>query len=185
MWPVRNSLFPHVPPYILFNTHNSDVPFTLPIGQKYLKWKLSRITPFIVKNTLTNSGFYLVRSEFSRGLHPFPPHSYYYFCLTRLLLKLLKNIIQRKDFEFSLMFFRGKNFVRYSNEIVQIFHGIGCSVDSNEWSGTWGKHMRSHMFKTLKDTQKLNHFPGTFQIGRKDRLWRNLQRLTNKFGQQE
>lgn len=28
----------------------------------------------------------------------------------------------------------------------------------------------------------MNHFPGTFQIGRKDRLWRNLQKLSNKYG---
>jgi tubulin polyglutamylase TTLL4 len=45
--------------------------------------------------------------------------------------------------------------------------------------------MKSPMFKTLKETQKLNHFPGTFQLGRKDRLWRNFQRLINKFGYKE
>ncbi|KAJ8946805.1 hypothetical protein NQ314_008789 [Rhamnusium bicolor] len=48
--------------------------------------------------------------------------------------------------------------------------------ESNEWLGTWGKHMKSPLFKTLKETQKLNHFPGTFQLGRKDRLWRNFQK---------
>jgi tubulin polyglutamylase TTLL4 len=57
--------------------------------------------------------------------------------------------------------------------------------ESNQWLGTWGKHMKSPMFKTLKETQKLNHFPGTFQLGRKDRLWRNFQRLINKFGYKE
>lgn len=45
--------------------------------------------------------------------------------------------------------------------------------------------MKAPMFKTLKDTQKLNHFPGTFQIGRKDRLWRHFQRLIAKFGYKE
>lgn len=28
-------------------------------------------------------------------------------------------------------------------------------------------------------------FKGTFQIGRKDRLWRNIQRFMNKFGKEE
>lgn len=57
--------------------------------------------------------------------------------------------------------------------------------ESNEWTGTWGKHMKSINFKVLKDYQKINHFPGTFQIGRKDRLWRNLFKLMTKFGKKE
>jgi tubulin polyglutamylase TTLL4 len=29
---------------------------------------------------------------------------------------------------------------------------------------------------------QVNHFPGTFQIGRKDRLWRNMNRLQARIG---
>ena len=32
---------------------------------------------------------------------------------------------------------------------------------------------------------QLNHFPGSFQIGRKDRLWRNLSKMRARFGKQE
>ena len=53
------------------------------------------------------------------------------------------------------------------------------------WNGTWGKHMKSPCFKTIKDFQKINHFPGTFQIGRKDKLWKNFARLQSKFGKEE
>uniref|UniRef100_A0A6A7G147 Tubulin polyglutamylase TTLL4-like n=2 Tax=Hirondellea gigas TaxID=1518452 RepID=A0A6A7G147_9CRUS len=53
------------------------------------------------------------------------------------------------------------------------------------WSGTWGKHMKTTAFKSIKSYQKINHFPGTFQIGRKDKLWRNFLRLQNKFGKEE
>ncbi|KAK6315492.1 hypothetical protein J4Q44_G00150210 [Coregonus suidteri] len=31
----------------------------------------------------------------------------------------------------------------------------------------------------------LNHFPGSFQIGRKDRLWRNLSKMQAQFGKRE
>ena len=34
----------------------------------------------------------------------------------------------------------------------------------------------------VKEGQKLNHFPGTFNIGRKDKLWRNYHKLMLKFG---
>ncbi|KAG5871717.1 hypothetical protein JTB14_008543 [Gonioctena quinquepunctata] len=117
-WPVRCSLFPNIPPYIQFVSHDSEIEVKVPNGKKFFKWKLSTITPVIVRKTLTNSGFALVRK-------------------------------------------------------------------SNQWLGTWGKHMKSPMFKTLKDNQKLNHFPGTFQLGRKDRLWRNFQRMISKYGHKE
>jgi len=45
--------------------------------------------------------------------------------------------------------------------------------------------MKSLCFKTLREQQKLNHIPGTFQIGRKDWLWRNLHRLMLKYSQEE
>lgn len=52
-----------------------------------------------------------------------------------------------------------------------------------EWGGQWGKHMKGAMFRsTLKDYQKLNHLPATFQLGRKDRLWKNVYRFILKYG---
>lgn len=32
---------------------------------------------------------------------------------------------------------------------------------------------------------QLNHFPGSFQIGRKDRLWRNVSKMQLRFGKKE
>uniref|UniRef100_A0A1Y1KUX1 Tubulin polyglutamylase TTLL4 n=2 Tax=Photinus pyralis TaxID=7054 RepID=A0A1Y1KUX1_PHOPY len=121
-WPIRESLFPFVPPYITFTSHAKSAK-QLPSASRHLKWKLSTITPILIRKTLTNSGFRMVRSE--------------------------------------------------------------CFTESNDWMGTWGKHMKSPMFKTLKETQKLNHFPGTFQLGRKDRLWRNFQKCIHMYGYKE
>ncbi|XP_066994664.2 tubulin polyglutamylase ttll-4 isoform X2 [Anabrus simplex] len=115
---LRASLFSHVPPYISFSMHDTKGEALPPDIARHLKWKLSTITPLVVRRTLVNSGFKLVRK-------------------------------------------------------------------SNDWCGTWGKHMKSMCFKTLKEFQKINHFPGTFQIGRKDRLWKNLYRLMTKFGKKE
>lgn len=57
--------------------------------------------------------------------------------------------------------------------------------EPNDWMGTWGKHMKSPCFKTLHSYQKFNHLPGSFQIGRKDRCWRNLQTLMSRHGKKE
>ncbi|XP_063243169.1 tubulin monoglutamylase TTLL4-like isoform X3 [Bacillus rossius redtenbacheri] len=126
---LRASLFSHVPPYVQFSTHEEKGESLPSEIQRLMKWKLSTITPLIVRRTLVNSGFRLIRSEFYNS---------------------------------------------------GLFH-----KESNDWIGTWGKHMKSFCFKTLKDSQKMNHFPGTFQIGRKDRLWKNLHRLMAKFGKKE
>ncbi|XP_075984355.1 uncharacterized protein LOC142982007 isoform X3 [Anticarsia gemmatalis] len=127
---LRQSLFPRVPPYLKFVGHEESASLKIPMPiQKHLKWKLTTITPIVVKKTLTNSGFRLVKSECDTAECP--------------------------------------------------------QEETVEWIGIWGKHMKSIMFRAIKDGQKMNHFPGTFQIGRKDRLWRNLQKLVTKYGVSE
>ncbi|XP_013166175.1 PREDICTED: uncharacterized protein LOC106116741 isoform X3 [Papilio xuthus] len=127
---LRLSLFPRVPPYLKFASHEETAPLKIPAPiQKHLKWKLTTITPILVKKTLTNSGFRLVKSECDTSECP--------------------------------------------------------QEETVDWIGIWGKHMKSLMFRAIKDGQKMNHFPGTFHIGRKDRLWRNLQKLVSKYGMNE
>lgn len=116
--PLVPSLFAHVPPYITFSTHEEKGPPMPPAIHKVLKWKMTLITPIVVRKVLLNSGF-------------------------RLLKK------------------------------------------TNDWVGIWGKHMKSPCFKTLRPYQKFNHLPGSFQIGRKDRVWRNLQTQMNRHGKKE
>ncbi|XP_075385423.1 tubulin monoglutamylase TTLL4 [Tenrec ecaudatus] len=112
------SLFPNVPPTIYFGTRDERVE-KLPVEQrKLLRWKMSTVTPNIVKQTIGRSHF---------------------------------KISKRND----------------------------------DWLGCWGHHMKSTSFRTIREHQKLNHFPGSFQIGRKDRLWRNLSRMQSRFGKKE
>ncbi|KAL8567949.1 hypothetical protein ACOMHN_029124 [Nucella lapillus] len=56
---------------------------------------------------------------------------------------------------------------------------------NHDWLGCFGKHMKAIAFKALREYQKLNHFPGSFQLGRKDRLWRNLSKMQVSFGKKE
>ncbi|NWY48381.1 TTLL4 polyglutamylase, partial [Sylvia atricapilla] len=112
------SLFPNVPPTIYFSTRDETVE-KLPWEQrKLLRWKMCRVTPNIVKQTIDRSHFRV-------------------------------------------------------------------SKKSNDWLGCWGHHMKSPGFKAIREHQKLNHFPGSFQIGRKDRLWRNLLKMQARCGKKE
>lgn len=56
---------------------------------------------------------------------------------------------------------------------------------TSDWVGTWEKHMKSPGFKSIHSHQKFNHLPGTFKIGRKDSVWRNLKTQIGKHGKKE
>lgn len=112
------SLFPHMPSTLYFSTANEKVELLPPEQMKQLKWKITTVTPNVVKNTISRSHFKATKK-------------------------------------------------------------------SHDWLGCWGHHMKSPGFKAIREYQKLNHFPGSFQIGRKDRLWRNLSKMQARFGKRE
>ncbi|XP_015215096.2 tubulin monoglutamylase TTLL4 [Lepisosteus oculatus] len=112
------SLFPNVLPTLYFSTPDEKVELLSSEQKKLLKWKMSTVTPNVVKHTIARSHF-------------------------------------------------------------------KASKKSYDWLGCWGHHMKSPGFKAIREYQKLNHFPGSFQIGRKDRLWRNLSKMQARFGKRE
>ncbi|KAI8917215.1 tubulin-tyrosine ligase family-domain-containing protein [Powellomyces hirtus] len=50
------------------------------------------------------------------------------------------------------------------------------------WLGCWGKHFMPERFKKVHPWQKVNHFPMSFEIGRKDKLLANYHRLRGACG---
>ncbi|XP_069838627.1 tubulin monoglutamylase TTLL4 isoform X3 [Dendropsophus ebraccatus] len=112
------SLFPNTPSTIYFATQDEKVELLPWAQRKLMKWKMSTVTPNIVKQTVARSHFRITKKN-------------------------------------------------------------------HDWLGCWGHHMKSTGFKAIRDYQKLNHFPGSFQIGRKDRLWRNLSKMQARFGRKE
>ncbi|XP_025051107.1 tubulin polyglutamylase TTLL4 [Alligator sinensis] len=115
---LLGSLFPNMPPTIYFGTCDERVE-KLPWEQRrLLRWKMSSVTPNVVKQTVARSHFRVSRRN-------------------------------------------------------------------SDWLGCWGHHMKSPAFRIIKEHQKINHFPGSFQIGRKDRLWRNLAKMQTRCGKRD
>lgn len=64
-----------------------------------------------------------------------------------------------------------------------VFRNNVSSAKGAERSGQGvGEAERSH---SICVPFQLNHFPGSFQIGRKDRLWRNLLKMQARCGKKE
>jgi hypothetical protein len=61
--PLAPSLFPFVPPYITFSTYEDKGPDMPSMIHKILKWKLTTITPLLVRKVLLNTGFRLMKSK--------------------------------------------------------------------------------------------------------------------------
>lgn len=52
----------------------------------------------------------------------------------------------------------------------------------NNWNAIWCKHLRINEFGQVGYHQRVNHYPGSFNFGRKDRLWINLKAKADKYG---
>lgn len=50
------------------------------------------------------------------------------------------------------------------------------------WLGYWGRHWKTSDYNQMSVNQKVNHYPGSFHIGRKDRIWFHLKEFMRRFG---
>ncbi|KAI8927569.1 tubulin-tyrosine ligase family-domain-containing protein [Entophlyctis helioformis] len=52
----------------------------------------------------------------------------------------------------------------------------------DDWVGYWGKHLPADKYKNIDPWQMINHFPMSFEIGRKDRMLKNTTAMRERFG---
>ncbi|KAJ3175126.1 Tubulin polyglutamylase ttll4 [Irineochytrium annulatum] len=60
--------------------------------------------------------------------------------------------------------------------------GFKLVKGGKKWIGYWGKHFPVERFKLVQPWQKVNHFPMSFEIGRKDRMYVNVSRMRERAG---
>ncbi|XP_059376915.1 tubulin polyglutamylase TTLL5 isoform X2 [Carassius carassius] len=61
------------------------------------------------------------------------------------------------------------------------FHEV--HPNSNDFNLMWtGSHLKPYLLRSLQDFQKVNHFPRSFELTRKDRLYKNIQRKQQTHG---
>ncbi|XP_030574251.1 tubulin polyglutamylase TTLL5 isoform X2 [Archocentrus centrarchus] len=61
------------------------------------------------------------------------------------------------------------------------FHEV--HPNSNDFNLMWtGSHLKPYILRSLQDFQKVNHFPRSHELTRKDRLYKNIQRMQQTHG---
>lgn len=70
------------------------------------------------------------------------------------------------------------------NAVIKAFEAAGLKyTDSNkDFNILWAKRATVYTLASLNPYQKVNHFPGTWGVGRKDRLAYNIRRMQRYFG---
>ena len=56
-------------------------------------------------------------------------------------------------------------------------------TESHEWNLLWSSgSCKSYLYEGLNEYQKINHFPQSFEITRKDKLAINVNKMQQKYG---
>ncbi|XP_023208193.1 tubulin polyglutamylase TTLL5 isoform X2 [Xiphophorus maculatus] len=77
--------------------------------------------------------------------------------------------------------------VRTDSRLVRrilINHGFHeVHPNSNNFNLMWtGSHLKPYLLHSLQEFQKVNHFPRSYELTRKDHLYKNIQRMQQTYG---
>lgn len=83
------------------------------------------------------------------------------------------------------LFYSHTDAVHEYNAVINILRQGGLyrvKADGNRWLLLWSNHPSPELLRALRPSQKTNHFPGSWNLGRKDAVWKNISRMQRKFG---
>lgn len=68
--------------------------------------------------------------------------------------------------------------------VAKTFYNNGClPTTTKDWTVQWGgPGMKDPAYQALNEYQRVNHFPGSTELTRKDRLWTHFQEMKQAFG---
>ena len=151
-----------------------------PLNQVFIKREKARL-PYSVFKPHANE-IYFLKSIFA-GRPPtafFPYPSYVHIDRTADRVRKYK----RDEIDYLFMSFKISDTTHIYNAVVNTCKNAGFNMVegvNNYFNLQWTGYITSEDIKTLNKYQKTNHFPGSSQLGRKDLLWRNMNRLRLKF----
>ena len=94
----------------------------------------------------------------------------------KIQIKLTKHVIISERYHMTYKF--GGSETKVVRNILNAhgFHEV--HPNSSDFNVVWtGAHLKPFTLRGLSEFQKINHFPRSYEITRKDRLYKNLQRM--------
>lgn len=91
------------------------------------------------------------------------------------------------DEEGPRMFYSHTDAIHQYNAVINILRYGGLfrvRAETNRWTVLWSLHPTPDQLRRFSPVQRANHFPGSFHLGRKDLIWRNLAKMQQRFGKE-
>jgi hypothetical protein len=57
-------------------------------------------------------------------------------------------------------------------------------TEGNMWNVLWSAPLKPETLRRLDKYRHCNHFPGTFQLGRKDSMYKNISKMIREYGEE-
>lgn len=89
------------------------------------------------------------------------------------------------DIDGPRLFYSHTDAVHEYNAVINIMRQGGLyrvKADTQRWLLLWSNHPPPEVLQAMKASQRTNHFPGSWHLGRKDLLWRNISRMQRRHG---
>mmetsp|Transcript_17365 Transcript_17365/g.16575 ORF Transcript_17365/g.16575 Transcript_17365/m.16575 type:complete len:80 (-) Transcript_17365:1152-1391(-) len=70
------------------------------------------------------------------------------------------------------------------NSVVNSLKTAGMKIlgpNSDKWNVMWTGVVKPELLRECNKFQRINHYPNSFHLGRKDLMWKNIQRMKYKF----
>ena len=156
-----------------------------PVSAAFLRREKGRLPYSVFKATSPDVKF--IKSEF-KGRPPTAFFTYpsYVTMPQAYSTDLVKSYSRRGDIEYLYMSFLISERTHIYNAVVNTMKTAGFDLleFGEEFNLIWTGYTTIEDILKLNKYQKINHFPESVNLGRKDLLWRNIYRMRLKFPKQ-
>jgi len=91
-----------------------------------------------------------------------------------------------EDVEYLFMTFKIADSTHVYNAVVNTFKtgGFQLAEDGDRFNCVWNGYTKPEEIAPLNKYQKINHFPNSVYLGRKDKCWYQLWQFQQRFGKE-
>jgi len=154
-----------------------------PVSAAFLRREKGRLPYSVFKATADDVHF--IKSNY-KGRPPtvyFPYPSYVSSKNPNFDQSLIKSYSRRGELEYLFMSFHNSDRTHIYNAVVNTMKNGGFEMieKGEDWNLIWTGYCQIEDIMSMNKYQKVNHFPNSVNLGRKDLLWKNVLRMRLKY----
>ena len=87
-----------------------------------------------------------------------------------------------KEGKFKLKFKISDNVHTYNSVTHALMYAGFCQTEGTNWNVLWSAPLKAENLRYFDEFKHCNHFAGTWNLGRKDYMYRHISSLQREFG---